>query len=201
MKKIVSALAFVLLFMIASPVVAQFKFGLKGGLNITEMSLSSNIAKSSNHSGWFIGPTVKITVPIIGFGIDASALYDQRDTKIEGISCTQKNLNVPINLRYTVGMSSLASIYFAAGPQFGFNLGHKWYDISSQDVNDYELKKSNFSVNVGAGIMLLNHLEIGANYNLVCGKTGDVSIENTVDQIIKKSNRTNAWQISATYYF
>jgi hypothetical protein len=102
----------------------------------------------------------------------------------------------------------MASIYFAAGPQFGFNLGDKTFDLSSVNsaqttAAQYKLKESNFSINVGAGVTLINHLEIGVAYNIVCGKTGDVTYTtatSALESVVKK-NRTNAWQVSAAYYF
>ena len=62
---------------------AQGKFGIKGGLNVTSMSLNSEVFDASNRTGFFIGPTVKFTLPIVGLGVDASALYDQRESKVK----------------------------------------------------------------------------------------------------------------------
>lgn len=62
----------------AVPAGAQIKFGIKGGLNITDMSFSKDVVKTSNQTGFFIGPTLKIKIPVVGLGVDASALYDQR---------------------------------------------------------------------------------------------------------------------------
>ena len=76
MKKIftLTLLAAGLLF--AAPANAQVKFGLKGGLNVTDMHLSSEVFDKSNQAGWYIGPTVKISLPVTGLGVDVSALYD-----------------------------------------------------------------------------------------------------------------------------
>lgn len=135
---------------------AQVKFGLKGGLNVTNMSLNSEVFDADNQTGFFIGPTVKFTLPIVGLGIDASALYDQRDAKItvedNGASVESKiknqSINIPINLRYGVGLGSTASVYLFAGPQFGFNVGDKNQSLF-KDMGEWRLKSSTFSVNVG----------------------------------------------------
>jgi len=186
---------------------AQVKFGLKGGLNITTMSLNSDVLNASNRTGFFIGPTVKFSLPVVGLGIDASALYDQREAEVkasddDGSVATaklkQQAINIPINLRYGFGLGDLASLYLAAGPQFGFNVGDKNKSIYGNE-GSWKLKSSTFSVNVGAGVMLLSHLQIGANYNIVCGKTGDVTVLDTVKKSFK--GRANTWQISAAYYF
>ncbi len=187
----------------AMPASAQLKFGVKGGLNITDMSLSSDVFETSNRTGFFIGPTVKFTLPIVGLGIDASALYDQRESELtnadnEVTKIKQQAINIPINLRYDIGLGSLAAVYLAAGPQFGFNVGDKNQTLFD-DVADWKLNSSNFSVNVGAGVMLLSHLQVGANYNIVCGKTGKITYLDGVESVFR--GRSNSWQISMAYYF
>ena len=191
---------------------AQVKFGLKGGLNVTNMSLNSEVFDADNQTGFFIGPTVKFTLPIVGLGIDASALYDQRDAKItvedNGASVESKiknqSINIPINLRYGVGLGSTASVYLFAGPQFGFNVGDKNQSIF-KDMGEWRLKSSTFSVNVGLGVMLLSHLQISANYNIACGKTGETTVSSALGELAqsaaKKRGRANAWQIGLAYYF
>ena len=196
----------------ASSAQAQVKFGLKGGLNVTNMSLNSEVFDADNQTGFFIGPTVKFTLPIVGLGIDASALYDQRDAKVKvededgSVESKIKNqsINIPINLRYGVGLGSTASVYLFAGPQFGFNVGDKNQSLF-KDAAQWRLKSSTFSVNVGLGAMLLSHLQISANYNIACGKTGETTVSDvageTVQQMFKKRGRANAWQIGLAYYF
>ena len=191
---------------------AQVKFGLKGGLNVTNMSLNSEVFDADNQTGFFIGPTVKFTLPIVGLGIDASALYDQRDAKItvedKGASVESKiknqSINIPINLRYGVGLGSTASVYLFAGPQFGFNVGDKNQSLF-KDMGEWRLKSSTFSVNVGLGAMLLSHLQISANYNIACGKTGETTVSSALGELAqsaaKKRGRANAWQIGLAYYF
>lgn len=207
MKKLFTLIVLVAATYFAVPANAQLKFGIKGGLNITDMSLSKDVFETSNRTGFFIGPTIKFTLPIVGLGIDASALYDQRegelnvagdDNTIVSTRLKQKSINIPINLRYDIGLGSLAAVYIAAGPQFGFNVGDKNQSLY-EDVVNWRLNSSNFSVNVGAGVMLLSHLQIGANYNIVCGKTGEITILDGAKSVLR--GRSNTWQISAAYYF
>ena len=204
MRKLFTLAVVIAATLVAIPAQAQFKFGLKGGLNITDMSFSSDVFESSNRAGFFIGPTVKFTLPIVGLGIDASALYDQREAKLKGSDkkLKQQAINIPINLRYDIGLGSLAAVYLAAGPQFGFNVGDKHQNLV-KDALDWRLNTSNFSVNVGAGVMLLSHLQVGANYNIVCGKTGEATVLNTVGNLANGvvRGRTNSWQVSLAYYF
>ena len=207
MKKLFTLIVLVAATYFAVPANAQLKFGIKGGLNITDMSLSNDVFETSNRTGFFIGPTIKFTLPLVGLGIDASALYDQRegevnveadDNTLVSTRLKQKSINIPINLRYDIGLGSLAAVYLAAGPQFGFNVGDKNQSLY-KDVAEWRLNTSNFSVNVGAGVMLLGHLQVGANYNIVCGKTGEITVLDGAESVLR--GRSNTWQISAAYYF
>lgn len=205
-KTIITVLLLTVL-MAASTAHAQIKFGLKGGLNVTSMSFNSDVFDASNRTGFFIGPTVKVQLPLVGLGLDASALYDQREAKVKvagyNTETTLKSqaINVPINLRYGVGLGSVANVFLFAGPQFGFNVGDK--DQRLTDKSTWSMKNSNFSINVGAGFTVLSHLQISANYNIACGKTADASVKEGLEQLSNKEVRTraNAWQIALAYYF
>ena len=204
MKKILTIAVLFAALMTAVPAKAEVKFGLKGGLNLTSMSLDANAISKSNQAGFFIGPTVKFTLPIVGLGFDASALYDQRKGTISGVngnetSIKEQSIQIPINIRYGIGLGSTASIYFFAGPQFGFNVGDK--DIKT-DVGNWTFKSSNISANVGLGLMLLGHLQVSANYNFGLGKTGelDENLHGAVNAI-KENGKLNAWQIGVAYFF
>ena len=213
MKKIftTAVLAAAMLFS-ANSAEAQVKFGIKGGLNVTSMSLDSKVLDAENRAGFFIGPTLKFTLPVVGLGIDASALYDQREAKakaeVEGAEVESnfktQSVNIPINVRYGFGLGSTASIFLFAGPQFGFNVGDKNQSIF-KDMGEWRLKSSTFSVNVGLGAMLLSHLQISANYNIACGKTGETTVSSALGELAqsaaKKRGRANAWQIGLAYYF
>ena len=198
MKKFLTVVVLFAALMTAVPAKAEVKFGLKGGLNLTSMSLDANAFSKSNQAGFFIGPTVKFTIPIVGLGFDASALYDQRKAEVDDTSIKQQSIQIPINLRYGIGLGSTASIYFFAGPQFGFNVGDK--DIKT-DVGNWTFKSSNISANVGLGLMLLRHLQISANYNFGLGKTGE--LEQDIPGAIKSidDGKLNAWQIGVAYFF
>ena len=211
MKKVLSIVFLVSAMLFAANAYAQIKFGLKGGLNVTSMSFSEEVFDASNKTGFFVGPMVKVTVPIVGLSFDAAALYDQKEADVkytgtEGelgkVNVKQQSINIPVNVRYGFGLSSLANIFLFAGPQWGINVGNKnfkWNESSS-----YSLKKSNFSVNVGAGVTLLNHLQVSANYNIACGKSADASLSKALDAVAnagKDKSHNNSWQIALGYWF
>ena len=84
MKKVLSIVFLVAAMLFAANANAQIKFGLKGGLNVTSMSFSEEVFDASNKTGFFVGPMVKVTVPIVGLSFDAAALYDQKEAANKG---------------------------------------------------------------------------------------------------------------------
>jgi hypothetical protein len=175
------------------------------------MSFSEDVFDASNKTGFFVGPMVKVTVPIVGLSFDAAALYDQKEADVKYVGTNgdfgqanvkQQSINIPVNVRYGFGLSSLANIFLFAGPQWGINVGGK--NFTWNETSSYSLKKSNFSVNVGAGVTLLNHLQISANYNIACGKSADASFSKALDAVTnagKDKSRNNSWQIALGYWF
>ena len=204
MKKFFTILV-VAITMMALPANAQLGlgWGLRGGLNLVSMSTDESTFDSSNRAGWFFGPTAKFTVPLIGLGLDISALYDQRTSEFNNQTVKEQNIFIPINLRYQVGLGSLASAFVKAGPQFGWNIGSKTYQaIKDGNTGEFKLKDSNTSLNIGVGINALSHLEVGINYNIVLGKTGDLTVTDAATNAYNNSkSRTNAWQLNVAYFF
>jgi hypothetical protein len=195
------------------PSQAQVKFGLKGGLNLTNLSLSESIGNNlKSKEGFHIGPTVKIGLPVPGLSVDASALYDQRSAKVSvtrGVGGAEvestlksQSFQVPINIRYAVGLGSVANLFAFAGPQFGFNLGDKNKKILD-DAANWTLRSSNVSANLGIGTTILDHLQITANYNFALGKTGEVELWDATKQTWNAftDGKASSWQISAAYFF
>lgn len=192
MKKIFGALMIAVCIGMAMPVQAQIHFGVKGGLNLSKASLSDipGNFKKDNFTGFFIGPMAEVNIPIVGLGVDASLLFAQRGVKVtpEGAdeyTVKQNCLDIPVNLKYNIGLGSLLGLYIAAGPDFYFDFEKK---------SGIDKKKAEVGINVGAGVKLLNHLQVGANYNIPLGDTA--KIEGT-----DGSYKTKTWQVSVAYIF
>lgn len=153
------------------------------------MYLSKDVLKSDNRAGFFIGPTAEFTLPLLGVGVDVSALYNQYGVKADSETATKKSIEIPINLKWNIGFSSLIGAYVAVGPQFGFNVGNRWFDEVC------EFKKKTTSLNVGAGLKFFGHLQVGANYNFALKDNG------TIHDVEDIGFKHNTWQISAAYMF
>ena len=90
MRKTIIALALLLATVSAS---AGIKFGIRGGVNVTNVSIAdvSGISKT----GFYLGPTLKLGLPL-GFDIDASLLYNQLEADPDiYIETTLQEIKVP----------------------------------------------------------------------------------------------------------
>ncbi|MBQ1701248.1 MAG: PorT family protein, partial [Prevotella sp.] len=166
MKKIFFSLCMVLVALTAN---AQIRLGVKGGVDLAKLSFKNDVFKSDNRTGWFIGPTMNIPIPLPGMSIDLAALYNQRESKIDvfyapvGTTDTRqvntlktKQIIVPLSLRYSIYLGTGFNVFAFGGPQLGFAIGDKEQNLTDDHEAIWRLKNSAFSVNVGAGITLAN---------------------------------------------
>lgn len=195
---------------VAMPASAQFRFGIKAGLNVNSVSfsdLNSNFDKE-NRAGFTGGITTEFTVPIIGIGFDLSVLYSHRniggdfknDASLEGIISNpefrkQDYIEIPLNLKYKLGLPVIGKIvtpYLTTGPSIAFK-------CSKAAVTDaYKEKKFDAAWNVGGGVQLLNHLQIGVNYGWGMTKALEyVGVGHESADL----GKINGWKITAAYYF
>lgn len=214
MKKIFTMMVLAATFFCATPAKAQFEYGVKAGLDFTKINSLGDDVKTKNHAGFFLGPTVAFTFPIVGVGIDASALYEHRENKINDQKVRQNSINIPVNVRYGIGLASLVKVFAFTGPQFAFNLGKRDFDWSASTTTDaavsyakenFQLKKSNLSWNIGVGATVLKHVQATVNYNIGLGKTSDYkrsTVANDVETIYKRAKgSSNTWQVGVAYLF
>jgi len=183
-------------------------FGIKGGANVTDLSFDRNILSNDKRCGWFIGPSVKFTTPILPLCFDVAGLFEQRETRLNGTVVRQNSFIVPANLRLEFGLGSTLGLYFAAGPQLGINVGQEKFTIPGDDGSDnaFWLKRTSFSVNLGAGIFLTRHLEVGLAYNIAMGRTGDITFKKAYSTLTSgdtwsSESQAKTWMLSAALYF
>ena len=226
MKKIICSLT--LLFVLSSALPASaigFDWGVTGGWNYSKVKIKNfkTSFDTSNRAGWFIGPKVYLSLPL-GFGVDASVqyslkrmnmgdyVYDADGFAVENADGTNPTVSttnnyhsfeIPVNLRYSIGLGKVGSVYLATGPQFGFGIGNtKWTNY------DGVFKKENMVTtwNIGAGIKVLGHVEVGVGYNFAFGKTGTTTVTKTdnLGNVIGLQDmdfKTNTFQVQLTYVF
>ena len=212
MKKHLLSIVLVAVALMTSTVAdAQIRFGIKAGLNLSSLSLTSkeNFNWSYKHqAGFHVGAVVDFKVPLAGLGADVSVLYDQRNFKTANYDASGKfdgtysndklkYISIPINIKYTFGFDEVASLYLATGPQFSFNVDNAGLTLDIPDsagkiINSFKSKNFDFYWNVGIGFTVINHIRLGYTYNIPCTKSVD-SPQGSV------KNKTN--QITLTYLF
>ncbi|MDR0507929.1 MAG: PorT family protein [Dysgonamonadaceae bacterium] len=183
---------------------AQFKWGLKAGLNISKASFDEKVIATENLTGFQVGPMIELTVPAINIGFDAAVLYSQQGTKIKieetllDESYKTNTLEVPVNLKYKISLLDLVGAYVAVGPYASFKLSD---DIKKQA----EAKSFGAGLNFGLGVELLSHLQVGFNYKL--GLTDDYSQKFQISDALgamkeyENGGKTSQYTISAAYFF
>lgn len=216
MKKVFSILLVaVCCLALATPAQAQLiKWGVKGGVNLSDIDWKGGYeGNKDNSAGFFIGPMAEITIPVVGLGVDAALMYSQRGKEYdmeEGSGVTldarQQGLEIPVNLKYTIGLGSLLGIYVAAGPDFFFNFKDvklKGFDESKNADDLVDSKKAQVGINVGAGVKLIKHLQVGFNYQIPLGNSFSAgeALKAVGEDLINMSGKTKTWQISVAYIF
>lgn len=197
--RVLAALTLTLTALTASA--GPFKIGPVVGANINSINLNSvaDNFTADNRCGFAVGAMAKFTVPIINIGVDLSAMYEYRTTKMDQPDGSQGNihynyLSVPLHLRYDIPMPLVSQVFYPTvftGPSFAFRLG-------KSVVNDFKANKYNIGWDFGLGITLVQHLQISAAYTLGVNKA--VSYVLPVEGADIKG-RTNGWTITAAYLF
>ena len=189
---------------------AQIRFGVKGGVNLANVAISDASSYSiESRVGFFAGPTALIAIPVKGFELDASLLFDQRGVETETpdlsggrtfwTTTTQHQITIPVNVRYNLTSGEGTRLFIFAGPQLGINIGKR---ENETDYGTFVFNKSSFSINTGIGLLFSQHFQVSASYNVVCGKNAEIWINRQwgIGRQVNKS-RFNAWQFSLGYYF
>lgn len=191
MKKIVSIVCVIMAML---PVQAQFRLGVKGGLDVSKIRFSQSTEwVGDNAAGFFVGPMAEYTSPT-GIGLDVAALYSQAGLKVKsGETKTLSSIEIPLRVKWSKDFTKLAGVYLAVGPQFGFSLQD---EITGLTVGDLDTKVCAVSVNVGVGVKLVDHLQVGVNYNVGAGKLANRRADDFEEGVRKSS-----WQVSVGYLF
>lgn len=188
---------------------AQFRFGLKAGVAVNKLSFDKSTFDSDNRAGFTGGVMVEFTVPVVNLGFDASLLYAQRSVDVYGadnvVSSTDHRgyIDIPVNFKWKIGMFGLGKIispFITTGPDFSFL-------CSKQNFKDaWDSRKFDFAWNVGAGVQLLNKVQVAASYGF--GITNSASGEplqgSSIGSDIKNldfKGKNRSWTITLAYLF
>ena len=164
------------------------RFGLKAGLNISNISNSDTNSKAGFYGGAFAN------IPVAqDFSVQPEVLYSGMGAKSKYNSSDKINLDyiaVPVMFQY----NALPNLYVEAGPQFGFLVGAKLKTNSgSLDLKD-STKTFDFGLGLGAGYYFTQN--IGVNVRYVAGLT-DIA----KNRVGGDSSKNGVFQVGLAYKF
>lgn len=162
MKKVLVLLTVLLTVSIAG---AQGKFIVKGGLNYTSFTPTTNInAVINSSSGFHAGIGYQVRVPLIGLAIQPELLYSQKSfEEVGGINTYNYSLNymeVPINIQWGINLLLLRPFVFAS-PYVSYAVS------KSGEFENYSwdnLNRLDYGVGLGAGVEIWK-FQISGKYN------------------------------------
>lgn len=182
---------------------AQFRFGVKAGLNLNNINVKdvkANLDKD-NGCGWTAGVMTEFQVPLIGLCFDLSLMYTRMNADVMGVNDSNevfdvnnnKNfLQIPLNIKYKLNLPTVSHIvapYIFTGPDFAFKL-------DKNTLDNLKTKTCQVAWNVGLGVELVKHLQVGASYGF--------GINNIAKKYVNAENinlKNNYWTITAAYLF
>lgn len=211
MKKLLLVIAAVVMTVSTS---AQTKklmnWGVEAGMNFNTLSFNSELFDSGNRMGFFVGPKVKFNLPLIGLGADVAVLYSLNSARSEGTAGGENvtggtpvtntkslsYLEIPLNLRYSFGLKAV-SIYVATGPQFNYCMSGvgSMQDLFGTEVDHFS--RSTWGWNVGAGVELMKHLQVGVSYTI---PISDVSVSGVVGGVFSNYKQKTV-KVRLAYFF
>ena len=162
-------LVFMTFALIAVPVSAQVGFGIKAGLNLSDLKVDDPKGTYESATGYHAGLFLRAKFSKVA--IQPEVLLFTQSTDVESILGTYTDsftyLSVPVMFKFYL----ISGVNIHAGPQFGFLLdGERKFDTrlfqGSSDIKDY-YKSTDVSVSVGAGWDLpFFPLNLDVRYNI-----------------------------------
>lgn len=188
---------------------AELRFGVKAGLNVDKMHFNEKTFDADNRCGFTAGVMTEFTVPIIGVGFDLSVMYTRMNSQMDapvdpatGVAqgvdgnLGKNFLEIPLNLKYKISIPAVASLiapYIYTGPTMALKL-------DGGDTSSFKTKTVQMGWNVGLGLQLIKHLQIGAGYTF-----GINNVMKYVPQdyasVGKLKVKNNYWTVTAAWLF
>lgn len=178
-----------------------FRFGVKAGVALNNLHFSkdaiNDLKDKDNQAGFTGGVMAEFTIPVVNLGVDASLMYVHRPA-IENENGKMKRdyIEIPVNFKYKVSLpfvGDLITPYAFTGPSFAFKTG-------KSEIKDFvKSKKCDIAWNVGLGVELLKHVQVGASYGF--GITKAVELMGANNQPAGIDGKNRYWTITAAYLF
>ena len=187
----------VLMMAVVLPAAAQVRLGVRGGVTVGKLRFDRELISSDNRVGYTGGLLLDMNIPIVGIGIEASAMYTHRNNRLTDETQYFKRhyIDIPVYARYRMTIPSLSRVFapvIFTGPTFSI--------LFNEDApTNYKNSKTFLSWDVGAGADLFNHVRLTASYGIGISKA--MSYINQEYSGSKVTGKDRCWTISAAYLF
>lgn len=197
-KSIICCIAFLFLgICMSNQVVAQAAFGLKGGLNLTNLKVDDPEASYNSRTGYHLGVFVRGKFSKVAIQPEVLLFTQSTDLKETVFGDYKTNftyLSIPVMLKFYV----VSGLNIQAGPQFGFLLDGEMKGTNlvgqdfSYDVKDY-YKNSDVSISLGGGWDFPFGLSADVRYN--------IGVQDINDAANGDETKSRVFQISLGWNF
>lgn len=208
-EKLVRGSMILLIFALSSaPLFSQVKFGVRAEVGLNNPSFNTEALQVDNMTSYSIGPSIEALFPfaVVDFGIEASLLYNDNRMTVANLTgetdgpeqnVSNRYLNLPLNAKVKLGLGALPLKLFAtAGPYAGYLISE---GETIQEIGD-NIKAKSFQAgaNIGAGLEILNMIQVGVNYRVQLTDNYAADTPNWEDPL---NGKTDSWNITAAIYF
>lgn len=196
-KRLLLAFYLLALMVTALPATAQVRFGIRAGVTLGELRFDRDVINSDNRAGYTGGLLLDFNVPVVGIGLEASAMYTYRNNRLTdgGLVFRRHYIDIPVYARYRLAIPAVER-YFApyifTGPNFSVL-------FSENAPATYNNSKTYLSWDVGGGMDLFHHLRLSAAYGIGISKAMEyINSEYNGDKVHGKDSY---WTVSAAWLF
>jgi len=151
MKKLILTLTicFATVYLCSAQLLPSFQFGVKGGVNLTNLS-RSGVFNSSNQAGYLGGIWMRFGA--LGVNFQPEAYITSKDVTVDGNTSKFTSVDVPLLVGAKVGAFGLGARFYT-GPVVSFTI-NKDQTLSSAATSIYQLEyqNQNYAWQLGAGM-------------------------------------------------
>lgn len=175
---------------------AQTAFGIKGGLNLTNLNVDDPEASYDTRSGYHVGIFLRERFSKVAIQPELLLFTQSTDVKSTALGDYKDSftyLSIPVMFKFYL----VSGLNIQVGPQFGFLLdGERKFDSrlvqGTSDIKDY-YKNTDVSVSLGGGWDFGFGLNLDLRYN--------IGIQDINDQADGNEAKSRVFQLSLGWNF
>ena len=181
----------------ALPAAGQVRVGVRAGLTVNELRLDRELVGTDNRVGYTGGLVLDLNIPVVGLGIEASAMYTHRHNYLSDENHTYKRhyIDIPVYARYRLslpGAGRIVAPYVFTGPCFSILFD----DDAPLGINN---SRTYTSWDVGGGADLFRHLRLSLSYGIGITRAMEIIDREYTGTTVDGKDR--CWTINLAYFF